>query len=92
VPGGATWPTRRWRALAERCREGPQPFASHELWPSLGTVAWARPEIWLAVEPDVRSGSGRAGPRWRLRRVQEDLAPPPSAVAAHDGGDRGGRA
>lgn len=89
VPGGATWPTRRWRTLAERCREGSQPFGSYELWPSLGTVAWAQPEIWLAVESDVRPGSGRAGPRWRVRRVQEDLTPP--AGALHDGVDHGGR-
>jgi bifunctional non-homologous end joining protein LigD len=76
VPAGATWPTRRWRALAARCREGAPPFVSSDLWPSLGAVAWARPELWLAVEPDVRAGSGRGGPRWRAVRVQEDLSPP----------------
>jgi hypothetical protein len=41
-------------------------------------VTWAKPELWLAVEPDVRTGSGRTGPRWRVVRVQEDLSPPPS--------------
>jgi hypothetical protein len=76
LPGGATWPTRRWRALAERCREGPPVFSSDGLWPSLGAVTWARPEVWLAVEPDVRAGSGRSGPRWRVLRVQEDLSLP----------------
>jgi hypothetical protein len=76
VPGGATWPTRRWRALAERCREGPPAFSSDGLWPSLGAVTWARPEVWLAVEADVRAGSGRSGPRWRVMRVQEDLSLP----------------
>ena len=81
VAGGATWPTRRWRALAERCSEGPEPFARADLWPSLGAVTWAKPEVWLAVEPDVRAGSGRSGPRWRVVRVQEDLSPPPGNVA-----------
>ena len=76
VPAGATWPTRRWRALAARCREGPAPFSPGRLWPSIGAVTWARPEVWLAVEPDVRAGSGRSGPRWRVVRVQEDLSPP----------------
>ena len=76
APGGATWPTRRWRALAERCSEGPMPFSSGDLWPSLGAVTWAKPEVWLAVEPDVRAGSGRNGPRWRVVRVQEDLSSP----------------
>lgn len=80
VPGGATWPTRRWRALAERCSEGPEPFRHGELWPSLGAVTWAKPEVWLAVEPDVRAGSGRSGPRWRVVRVQEDLTPPAGSV------------
>jgi hypothetical protein len=73
--GGVTWPTRRWRELAARCREAPAPFVPEGLWPSLGPVAWALPELWLAVEPDVRAGSGRGGPRWRLLRVQEDLSP-----------------
>jgi hypothetical protein len=82
VPGGATWPTRRWRALAARCRRGPAPFPPGDLWPSLGAVTWVQPEVWLAVEPDVREGSGRSGPRWRAVRVQEDLSPP---AAASDG-------
>jgi hypothetical protein len=76
IPGGLSWPTRRWRALAQRCREGRAPFASFSPWPSLGTITWAEPEVWLALEPDVRPGSGRGGPRWRLLRVQEDLSVP----------------
>ena len=82
VPGGATWPTRRWRTLAERCQEGPAPFAGGELRSSLGAVTWAKPEVWLALEPDVRAGSGRTGPRWRVVRVQEDLSPPAPAAGS----------
>jgi hypothetical protein len=90
VPGGTTWPTRRWRALAERCREGPQPFPSAARWPSLGAVTWAQPEVWLAVEPDVRAGSGRSGPRWRVVRVQEDLSLPAAVTdLSHDPGVAG---
>jgi len=74
---GVTWPTRRWRALAARCREGVASFAVTSLWPSLGGVTWAEPEHWLLVEPDVRRGSGRGGPRWRFVRVQEDVSAPP---------------
>ena len=81
VFGGVTWPTRRWRELAQRCREAEAPFATDALWPSLGAVTWARPDLWLAVEPDVRPGSGRGGPRWRLLRVQEDLSRPGDASA-----------
>lgn len=80
VPAGAAWPTRRWRVLAERCREGPPPFSEPGVWPSLGEITWARPELWLAVEPDVRPGSARGGPRWRPVRVQEDLSPPRAAT------------
>lgn len=80
---GVAWPTRRWRGLAERCREAPAPFAASALWPSLGEIAWAEPELWLLVEPDVRRGSGRGGPRWRFVRVQEDVSPPP--IADEDG-------
>jgi len=85
VLGGVTWPTRRWSALAERCREGPALFATDALWPSLGPVAWTCPELWLRVAPDVRPGSGRGGPRWRFGRVQEDLSLP--AVTGDAGTD-----
>jgi bifunctional non-homologous end joining protein LigD len=72
---GVAWPTRDWSRLAARCREGPAPFPPPPMWPSLGEVAWARPDLWIAVAPDVRPSSGRGGPRWRFVRVQEDLAP-----------------
>lgn len=78
VAGGVTWPTRRWRALALRCRPAPEPLFAFAPWPSLGTIAWAEPDLWLLVEADVRAGSGRSGPRWRLVRVQEDLCTPAS--------------
>jgi hypothetical protein len=84
VFGGVTWPTRRWRELAPRCREGAAPFATDGLWPSLGAIAWAQPDLWLAVAPEVRPGSGRGGPRWRLVRVQEDLTRAHAASAGAD--------
>lgn len=80
LPGGVTWPTRRWRALAARCREGRAPFAGGTPWPSLGAIAWAEPDLWLALEPEVRAGSGRSGPRWRFLRVQEDISAPAPAA------------
>lgn len=79
LPGGVTWPTRRWRALAARCREGGAAFDGGTPWPSLGEIAWAAPDLWLALEPDVRAGSGRSGPRWRFLRVQEDISAPKPA-------------
>jgi ATP-dependent DNA ligase len=80
VFGGLTWPSRVWRLLAARCTEAAAPFPEPAIWPSLRPVVWARPELWLAVESDVRPGSGRGGPRWRFVRVQEDLSPPPPAA------------
>lgn len=86
VFGGVAWPTRRWRELAARCTEADAPpFPEPPIWPSLGGVLWARPELWLALAPDVRDGSGRGGPRWRLVRVQEDLTPPVPGVAPASG-------
>jgi len=82
VAGGVTWPTRRWRALGPRCRPAREPLFASAPWPSLGTIAWAEPELWLLVEADVRAGSGRSGPRWRLVRVQEDLCEPASRDGA----------
>lgn len=78
--GGVTWPTRRWTALAARCAEGPPLFSIDALWPSLGSLTWARPDLWLTVTPEVRPGSARGGPRWRLLRVQEDLSSPLAAA------------
>jgi ATP-dependent DNA ligase len=83
LPGGVTWPTRRWRALAARCREGRAAFDGGTPWPSLGAIAWAEPDLWLALEPDVRAGSGRSGPRWRFLRVQEDISAPAPAGDRH---------
>jgi bifunctional non-homologous end joining protein LigD len=73
---GLAWPTRHAQQLAQRCREGAPPLVPGEMWPSLGAVTWLEPDLWLAVAPDVRPGSGRGGPRHRLVRVQEDLARP----------------
>jgi hypothetical protein len=73
---GLTWPTRRWAELAGRCEEGPRPFPDPGVWPSLGRIAWARPTLWLSVVPDRRPASGKGGPAWRLRHVQEDLSAP----------------
>ncbi len=56
-------------------------MVADQMWPSLGPVTWVEPDLWLAVEPDVRAGSGRGGPRWRFVRVQEDLSRPPEEVA-----------
>ena len=72
--GGVTWPTREWRSLAARCREAAPPFPEPGVWPSLGRIAWAHPELWVAVEADVRAGSGAGGPAWRYVRCQEDLS------------------
>ncbi|HZR83931.1 MAG TPA: hypothetical protein VFD92_22740 [Candidatus Binatia bacterium] len=72
---GLAWPTRDWSVLAARCREGAPAFEPPAIWPSLGPIAWAKPELWVAVARDVRPSSGRGGPRWRFVRVQEDLAP-----------------
>lgn len=86
--GGVTWPTRDWSRLAVRCREGAPAFGPPTIWPSLGAIAWARPELWVAATPDVRAGSGRGGPRWRFVRVQEDLSRPDGRrgdAAAADG-------
>ena len=74
VFAGLTWPSRVWSRLALRCREGSAPFAPPSIWPSLGSIAWARPEIWVAAAPEVRPSSGTGGPRWRFVRVQEDLS------------------
>jgi ATP-dependent DNA ligase len=72
---GLTWPSRVWSELAPRCREAAPSFAAPEIWPTLGPIAWARPELWVGVVADVRPNSGAGGPRWRFQRVQEDLTP-----------------
>lgn len=81
VYAGLAWPTRAAQLIAARCREGRPAVVADEMWPSLGPVTWVEPDLWLAVEPDVRAGSGRGGPRRRLVRVQEDLSRPPDEVA-----------
>jgi hypothetical protein len=73
---GVAFPTRRWTELAARCEPGPPPFPDPGIWPSLGEIAWAEPSLWLSVAADERPSSGRGGPAWRLRHVQEDLSPP----------------
>jgi len=86
---GVTWPTRTWADLALRCVPGPPPFPPPRVWGSLGEIAWSIPSLWVAVTPDVRDGSGKGGPRWRLVRVQEDLSSSGAgAVAAQDPGAR----
>lgn len=74
VFGGTTWPTREWRDLAARCREGAPAFEGARIWPSLGPIAWAAPEVWVRVRRDERPGAGTGGPSWRFVRCQEDLS------------------
>ena len=70
---GVARPTRAWRGLALLCDEGPPPFPMPRVWASLGPIAWARPDVWVAVAADERPSAGRGGPRWRFVRWQQDL-------------------